>query len=285
LFETPILLIIFNRPDTTQIVFNAIRQIQPRVLFVAADGPRNNVPGDIALCEKTRKTISNIDWDCEVNLLFSDTNQGCGYGVSSAIDWFFNNTQAGIILEDDCLPNPTFFRFCEELLSYYQNDLRVMHISGNNFLFGKKRGNASYYFSRYTYNWGWATWRRAWKFYDANLVPEETRSHIWDAPWRLSVEKNNGLSVLPNINLVTNIGCGRIDATHTTIHDPKYDHLPSFAIDFPLIHPKKMERSDSYLDYSILVQHDNSFWGAIKHYSRVGKLRPLFRKVQEIIGR
>jgi hypothetical protein len=256
-FNTPILLIIFNRPDTTRIVFDVIRQRRPRQLFIAADAPREGRSEEKIKCDETRKIVSEVDWDCDVHTLFRDKNLGCGMGVSTAITWFFEHVEEGIILEDDCVPDPTFFQFCEELLAYYRDNPRIMHISGDNFLHGKKRGKSSYYFSQYTYMWGWATWKRAWHFFDFNILPFELRGNRWGLQWLLSVEKQDGLAVAPNVNLVTNIGSGRVDATHTIVANSKYDDLPAIPIPFPLTHPKKIVNMDHFNDVSPFVQYPN----------------------------
>ena len=241
---TPVLFMIFNRPDTTQKVFNAIRQAKPRQLFVAADGPREGKEGEKEKSEQTREIIKQVDWDCEVKTLFRDKNLGCKVAVSSAIDWFFENVEEGIILEDDCLPSQSFFWFCQELLEHYRNNTKLMHISGNNFQFGKIRGKGSYYFSKYAYIWGWATWRRAWKDYDVNMknfpkfkienqinnvfnikqqqkywtkifqIVFEGKIDTWDYQWAYSCFINNGLCITPNYNLVSNIGFGE-NSVHT----------------------------------------------------------------------
>ena len=241
---TPVLFLIFNRPDTTQRVFNAIRQAKPKQLFIAADGPREGKEGEKEKCEQAREIIEQVDWDCEVRTLFREKNLGCKIAASSAIDWFFENVEEGIILEDDCLPSQSFFWFCQELLKYYREDTRIMHISGDNFQFGRIRGEGSYYFSKYNHIWGWATWRRAWKYFDvsmANFKMFKTENQInnifrikqqqkywtkifqltydgkinsWGYVWTYTCFTNNGLSVLPNINLVSNIGFG-IESTHT----------------------------------------------------------------------
>jgi len=168
-FNTPILFLVFNRPNTTQRVFNVIRQVKPKQLFVAADGPRRDKGADEEKCEATREIVKQIDWDCEVKTLFREENLGCGKAVSSAITWFFENVEEGIILEDDCLPNLDFFGYCEELLDRYRDNREVMFIGGDNFQKGKKWGDASYYFSAYNHVWGWATWKRTWDIYDFKL--------------------------------------------------------------------------------------------------------------------
>jgi len=242
-FTTPVLFLVFNRPSTTKQVFEAIRQVKPIHLYVAADGPRKNKEGEAKKIKQVREIATAVDWKCEVKTLFRKKNLGCKIAISSAIDWFFENVEEGIILEDDCLPNQSFFWFCQELLEHYKNDARVMHISGNNFQFGIQRGKASYYFSRYIHAWGWATWRRAWKSYDVNMKSLEEfkegnqiknilrtkqeqiywmnifqavydgKIETWDYQWSYVCLINNGLSIIPNENLVANIGFG-MEATH-----------------------------------------------------------------------
>ena len=265
--KTPILFILFNRPDTTQVVFNAIRKIKPLRLYVAADGPRPTVQTDLKRCADTREIIKGVDWDCEVKTLFREKNLGCGKGVSSAITWFFQQEPEGIILEDDTVPSDSFFWFCQELLEKYRNDNRVMHIGGNNFLDespGNK--NCSYYFSRNGHIWGWATWQRAWKTYDFKIslyeqLKEEgffdefflnrfekyyrmrkfNQVHdgsldTWDYQWDFARFVNSGLSIAPQKNLVKNIGFG-VDATHTVSANSKNSELHASDLDFPLKHP------------------------------------------------
>lgn len=248
--NTPILFLIFNRPDTTKLVFNKIREIKPRKLFIAADGPRKNIANEFELCQKTRSII-NIDWDCEVNKLYRDENLGCGKAVKSAIDWFFNNVNQGIILEDDCLPNNSFFIFCEKLLEKYKNNKEIMIIGGNNFQ-QQKWGDSSYYFSAFSHIWGWATWKRVWDNYKFDVKEldidniekvlqyyfnnKKTISYFksiykkmssdkpidtWDYQLTFSIWKNQGLSIIPNVNLVKNIGFDS-RATHTRKKRKKY---------------------------------------------------------------
>jgi hypothetical protein len=242
--NTPVLFLIFNRPDTTQKVFDAIKKAKPKQLFVAADGPRENKEGEKEKCEQARKVIEQVDWDCKVKTLFRDKNLGCKVAVSSAIDWFFENVKEGIILEDDCLPDQSFFWFCRELLEHYRDDTRIMTISGDNFQFDRKRGEGTYYFSKYVHIWGWATWRRAWKHYDVNMknfgefkkeaqinnvfnikqqqkywmkifqLVHEGKIDTWDYQWAYTCFINNGLCVTPNVNLVSNIGFSS-NNTHT----------------------------------------------------------------------
>lgn len=264
MFRTPILFLIFNRPDTTQQVFDAIKKQKPKYLYVAADGPRSNAPGEKEKCQAARDIIKQIDWDCELKTLFRGENLGCGKAVSSAITWFFENVEQGIILEDDCLPHPSFFRFCEELLEKYRVDERVMQIGGCNFQEGIHRGDGSYYFSKNIHIWGWATWRRAWHLYDfdmknyncfvsqrqiENIWPGKINQEswiknfqsivngsmdTWDYQWMYAIWSQNGLSILPNINMISNIGFGD-GATHTLFDDYRMN-MKTYEMD-EIVHP------------------------------------------------
>lgn len=244
MMETPVLFIIFKRIDTTQRVFNEIRKAKPNLLFVAADAARADKPSEVEQCENLRSwVLENIDWECEVKTLFQEKNLGCGLGVKTAIDWFFENVEEGIILEDDCLAHQDFFCFCQNLLEHYRHDTRISCISGNNFQFGKKYGDESYYFSRYSNTWGWATWRRAWKMFDFDMksFPEfkekkiitrlfsqkyiqrrwldlfqkvydkNSNFSVWDIQWTYAAFINNTLAITPQTNMISNIG---VDSTH-----------------------------------------------------------------------
>jgi hypothetical protein len=169
MFKTPILFLVFNRPETTKFVFESIRSVKPAKLYICADGPRPNVENDKIHCSAVRKIVSNIDWECEVKTLFRIENKGCGKGVSEAITWFFSNEEEGIILEDDCLPNDSFFYYCSDLLDKYRFDTRIMHIGANNFLDDTISVENDIYFSSISHIWGWATWKRAWDSYDFKL--------------------------------------------------------------------------------------------------------------------
>lgn len=263
---TPVVFLIFNRPDTTQRVFDAIRLAQPKQLLVIADGPRASRLYEAERCQETRQIIEQVDWDCEVSKNYTDVNLGCKQRVSSGLDWAFSQVEEAIILEDDCLPHPTFFPFCEELLERYRLDQRIMAISGDNFQAGRQRTQDSYYFSRYNHIWGWATWRRAWKFYDVTMAQWpivrdqqwlndllETRQarwywsdvfqaayegkiDTWDYAWTFACWIHRGLTVLPKVNLISNIGFGT-EATHTTDTKNPFANLPTQAMLFPLRHP------------------------------------------------
>jgi len=178
--NTAILFLIFNRPETASQVFKKIRLARPPRLYVACDGPRNNHSTDIEMVRLTRDLVTKVDWPCNIKTLFRDHNLGCKKAVSSAIDWFFEKEEQGIILEDDCVPHLDFFNFCEKLLNYYKNDKRVFTITGVNFQNEKWRGEASYYFSKFNHCWGWATWKRSWSFYQGEyfLFGQNGKIHL-----------------------------------------------------------------------------------------------------------
>ncbi len=249
--KTPILFLIFNRPDTTQRVFEQIALQKPLKLYIAADGARESKTGEFDLCETTRKIVETITWPCEVKKLFREENLGCKIAISSAINWFFEQEEEGIILEDDCLPHPDFFNFCEAMLDRYRTNDKVMHISGNNFQEGLRHGESSYYFSSYAHIWGWATWKSAWKKYSLLLNPEEANALIdkrfkhflerkywrmvvaklqsgefntWDYQWTMALWKYEGLAIIPNINLISNIGFGEA-STHLQDKNHRFSNM------------------------------------------------------------
>jgi len=272
--NTPVALIIFKRPDTTARVFAEIARAKPPKLFLIADGPRPDRPGEAEKCAAVRAIVERVDWKCEVFRNYSDVNLGCGRRPATGIGWALEDVDEAIILEDDCVPHPTFFRFCEELLEMYRNDERVMHIGGADFQFGHKRGPFSYFFSRHNVCFGgWATWRRAWKHHDIGikLWPElrntawlldilgdprageywrrifdrayAGRGNVdyWDYQWNFACWAQNALALLPNTNLISNIGFGE-GATHTRYANGPFGNIPSHEMVFPLQHPSCLVR-------------------------------------------
>jgi len=244
--DTPVLFLVFNRPEPTRRVLETIRRAAPRRLFVAVDGPRPGNERDASHCPQVLQLIrEGVDWDCRIEYLRRETNLGCRAAVSSGISWFFEQVNEGIILEDDCLPSAEFFQFCSSLLEKHRDAQRVAHIGGFNCQLGKRRGTASYYFSRYFHIWGWATWRRAWRGYDVDMrdYPLFLREHglenlfdrqslrdywkdifdataagavnTWDYQWVYRNLKDDRLAAVPNYNMVENIGYGT-EATHTS---------------------------------------------------------------------
>lgn len=267
-FNTPILFIIFNRQGSTEKVFNEIKKQRPKYLYIAGDGPRENHPQDKENCRKTREIINQIDWNCKLKTLFREENLGCGKAVSGAINWFFKNVDKGIILEDDCLPHLDFFSYCEELLNKYEDNNQIKLITGDNFQNGIKRGEASYYFSAYTHIWGWASWKRTWDEYDFTLdsiskkefkkslkdysfswsqrmvwldkfvLMRKNKIDTWDYQLSFCIWKNKGINIIPNVNLISNIGFGE-NSTHTKDIKNPLANIPTNNI-LPLSYPKKI---------------------------------------------
>lgn len=266
--STPVVLMIFNRPEQTAAVFKAIRLARPTRLFVIADGPRSDRAGESALCEATRKTTESVDWDCEIVRLYRKENLGCRACVMGGLDWVFQQVEEAIILEDDCVPDPSFFHFCGELLGRYREDSRVGLIGGVNFQFGRNSVPESYYFSRHCHIWGWATWRRAWRHFDGEMTgwpklreadwlrrkvgsgratcywravfddchgSQPGSLNSWAVPWTFSCWKEGLLAILPSRNLVSNIGFGE-GSTHT-LRPNRFANMPVRPMPFPLEHP------------------------------------------------
>jgi hypothetical protein len=294
--STPVAFIIFNRPDLTQIVFEAIRQAQPPQLLVIADGAR--VPEEIEKCQRARDIIKQVDWECEVLTNFWDTNMGCKVRVSSGLDWVFSQVEEAIILEDDCLPSPSFFSFCQTLLERYRYDERIMNISGDNFQLGQTRSQCSYHFSRYPHIWGWATWRRAWKHYDVDMelwIDFKSSSlframfdtnyewlywldifnsvylgeiDTWDYQWYFCCWIQSALSIEPSVNLVSNLGF-RWDATHVK-EENSLAKLPVSEI-LSIVHPAMVTRNNEADNYTFEFRYNGR---QIKlDYSMAGQMK------------
>lgn len=299
--KTPVVLIIFKRPEQTEKVFEVIRQAKPPKLLVIADGFRADQPGEEEKCTATREIINRVDWDCEVFKNYSNTNLGCDPRIISGLSWAFNLVDEAIILEDDCVPHPTFFNYCEELLDHYRHDQRIMHISGQNVQFGRRRTDYSYYFSRFTLCWGWATWKRAWQHFDVDLKlwPEVRDGNFlkdiledpyavkvwsrtaqllydgyltgWDYKWMFACWIQNGLCIIPNVNLVSNIGHGT-EATHTNDEKSPFSKIPIEAMNFPLNHPPFLVRdlqSDKFTQRTSFDYAQNIFKRATSKLRRL----------------
>jgi hypothetical protein len=267
--RVPVVLMVFNRPLTTRRVFDQIARARPAKLLVIADGPRSDKPGDRELCRETRAITSAVDWPCEVLTSFASSNLGCGERIVSGLNWAFSVVDEAIILEDDCFPDLSFFPFCEELLDKYRGDSRIAAITGTNLVEGKSKSLNDYYFSRMSGSWGWATWRARWREYDRylerwpdlrrcsalseildrrrdvrywtgifDLMFKDGRADVWDYQWLYTNLFGHRLSIVPTVNLITNIGFG-MDSTHTREADPRF--LPKLkSVEFPLRHPPAM---------------------------------------------
>lgn len=270
--KTPVVLIVFNRPSLTRAVFERIAQARPERLLVIADGPRADRTGEQQLCAEVRTLVRQVDWPCQVQENFAAENMGCRRRVISGLHWAFEQVEEAIILEDDILPDPSFFPYCAEMLARFREDARIAMITGFNIGADRQRTQYSYYFSELTHIWGWATWRRAWKHYDEDLSswPELRRSrrlrdvlgtrsaerywrpildgmhrgtgpNTWDYQWMYTNFVHGSLAIAPQVNLVQNLGFGG-DATHST--DPEGAPRVSVrSLGFPLRHPPAMAAS------------------------------------------
>jgi hypothetical protein len=317
--KTPVAFLIFNRPEATRRVFDEIARAQPRRLLVVADGPRSAEESE--KCAEARAVLQLIDWDCELLTNFSDVNLGCKRRVASGLDWVFEICEEAIILEDDCLPDPTFFPFCEELLEKYRHDDRVAMICGNNFQRGRRRSQYSYYFSRHVTAWGWASWRRVWRYYDVKMslwpAVRETnwlesllvnpvaveywrgvfdmmyegateRANTWDYQFFFSWWVRHALAVTPEVNLITNLGFNP-DATHT--HDAQalktMAALPSAPIDIRRTHPPYMHfdrEADNFAFRQIcpwIVDNQSLYW-RLRHRFASAWPRPLRQSIRHL---
>lgn len=238
-----ILFLVFNRPDTTRKVFESIKSVKPKRLYLSCDGSRSNNIDDTKKIKEVKEIFRNIDWDCEVFTRFREKNLGCKLAVIDGINWFFEKEEEGIILEDDTLPSKSFYYFCQFMLEKYRENKVVMHIGGYKPAHVGK-DNFTISFTRATHIWGWATWRDRWKHYKGDLTSEKmldllpdfeyfsrkgkikkrvkileqinnNKLDTWDYQWNFAVRTNSGLAIRPCVNLVKNIGFGHIDATHT----------------------------------------------------------------------
>ena len=295
MFNIPVLLITFNRPDATRQTLDAIRHVRPRQLFVAADGPRHNKSTDAERCRAARAVVGEVDWPCTVQTLFRSENRGCGRGPAEAISWFFGQVEEGIILEDDCVPDPSFFPYCQTLLEKYRHDEQVSMISGTNALKTWPVRKESYLFSYMGHSLGWASWRRAWAAFDYDMagwasglnqqkIRELLKRHmyynhfstefdkyyttrpddVWDFQWLFARWINGGRTIVPTVNLITNIGFNA-DATHSVYETDPLANLPLYQMGFPLKHPA--DKVDQFFDWYLFERFINlrkrSLWKKI----------------------
>jgi len=312
--ETPVAFIIFNRPDRTERVFAEIAKARPAKLLVVADGPRD--PSERAQCLEARSVIERVDWDCEILTNYSDINLGCKRRVSSGLDWVFEQVEEAILLEDDCLPHETFFPFCTELLERFRNDERISMICGSNFQRGKRRSPYSYFFGLNVTVWGWASWRRVWQHYDVemrhwpelrnttwlqdlliNPVAVKYWSEVfegtfggdydtWDYQFFFSWWRENMLALVPELNLVSNIGFGA-GATKTRDTLRSMANLPRRSMSFPLAHPPDVSlnrKADNFSFKQIcpwIVENQNLYW-QLRHKFTAALPDPVREKVRRL---
>jgi hypothetical protein len=313
--ETPVLIICFNRPDHLRELLKALAIVKPANIYVSSDGPKQEREDDHAAVAECRFLIESIDWPCQIRRKFNEHNLGMKKAVISAISWYFSMETEGIILEDDCIPHPSFFEFCTEMLDHYRDNLKVMHIAGTNQQFGKKIGDGSYYFSSFPSIWGWASWRRVWDLYDEEmsafpkieaenvlwkLMPNEIlvnhlhqvlrstfekKSLTWDHQLGITIVANSGLCIVPNVNLITNIGVPKVKVDGQW-KECVVSRIPSKAISKPYQHPTKLihdmeadinQASWTYEDVDV----DEKILFRLKEsrHTKIGKLKSLVRKL------
>lgn len=286
----------FNRASHVAHLISVLKKIEPKRLYFSVDGPRQANNKDIHANLEIKRIIKAIDWECEVLTLYSEINLGCKQAVTQGINWFFGQVDEGIILEEDCIPEVSFFRYCTDLLERYRDDQRIMMISGNNMQFGQVRFDSDYYYSLYNHIWGWASWRRAWNLYDYDMKkwPELKRSNqlldllnnssavkywteIFDATynnknnswayrWTYSCWVSGGLSVLPNKNLVKNIGFGD-GATHTS-KENRFANMETSEINYPLKHPNFLIRDCKADDFTFNILFRKTLTRKIKDLAK-----------------
>lgn len=305
--DVPVLYIIFNRLDTVQQSFEAIRNAKPQKLYIAADGPRRDKEGEAKRCQEVRDwVLAHVDWECELHQRFQAENMGCGHHPAKAITWLFENEEQGIILEDDCVASPSFFPFVEEMLEHYRDDKTVSIVCGSNF--DKEHqcqaDGADYFFSKISYTWGWATWKRNWDDYDYSMKewnkvnknrllkwlfddPEyreywryvfdttlQSQPHdIWDYQFFFSCYRKRQMSIVPNVNLISNIGDGT-EASHTFESNGRLGIAVGELV-FPLSHPSNKVRN---MAYDILLQE--RCYGRVKPVSTITMMK---RKIKQMI--
>lgn len=275
-FKTPVAIFTFNRPQLTEQLIGVLAQIKPRRILVVSDGPRSNVPEDVEKCAAVRRLFEHLNWECQVDRNYAESNMGSFARNSTGLEWVFAQVEEAIILEDDCIPDLTFFPYCEELLSKYRNETSIGLISGNNYLNPIVGQNAdSYLFSSYATTWGWASWRRTWRLVDLNMtywpefrdsgglrravysraeerywqniynaIEEQRMKNAWDYQLILTCLRFNLLTIVPAVNLVSNVGYGP-DGTHCTNESSPMHDMPRSALSFPLTHPAELRRKGS----------------------------------------
>jgi len=303
LFDIPVAFVIFNRPATTEQVFKVIAQIKPKDLFIIADGPRNDA--EAVRCKQAREVIERVDWECNIHRNYSDINLGCKQRLNTGLTWLFEQSERAIILEDDCLPDPSFFPYCKELLERYEHNEEVMIISGDKVHVALDAGKDSYYFSYFNHIWGWASWRRVWEKHDQNMTTWNTlekrkflgeflfndagaitfwetrfgKAHdglinTWDYQVNFSCWINRGFTIIPAKNLVKNIGMKDEFATHYADTDEGYESEYS-QMEFPLRHPIKIQRHEENDRKEMTIFHRLSFLENTGRFLRAIGLEPI----------
>ena len=301
----PLLLIAFNRPDHFAQLIERLRETKPQLIYVAVDGPRSNHPTDAERVQQTRDLIASIDWTGDVHTLIQEKNLGCGQGVSTALTWFFDHEERGIILEDDILPRTSFFDFCAELLDRYEHDERVLAISGCNFVPPEHQSHPrdAYRFSRVPHIWGWAAWRRSWRLHSLDMSDWRDRMstrQLWEIAghspggfvfWRSIFDlmarnqvdtwdmqlvfegmSRGMLTATSNVNLVDNIGFGGM-ATHTEVKPTYLRRSEEIALPTTPIAVQVDEEADVWSGNVVFGATTSGLFGQAFRYVR-GKINP-----------
>ena len=304
---TPILFLTYKRFDTAKKVFDSIKKAQPKKLYFVSNAPKNNDFEEYKKISKVRSLVDQIDWDCNVITLFREEYLDVKQSITNSIDWFFLLEEKGIILEDDCVPVQSFYTFCQDLLSYYENDNEVYSIGGCCFFEDLNLPENEYRFSKHAYIWGWATWRRAWKKYDLKMSQwpnyKNTKSfksifrnkliryywinifnsvyrgqiNTWDYQWVYSVWLNNGITIIPNRNLITNIGFGN-DSNFTNDKNSIEANMKVSEVKFPLKHIDNKIINSIDQKYVEKYIYRITFWSFIKSMSYRIYINYFFKK-------
>jgi hypothetical protein len=287
--QSAVLLLWFNRPKHAEAMLNRLRAVAPARVYVHVDGPRPERQGEAEAVAATQQLVQQIDWPCELQVLFRPTNWGLRAAVSDAINWFFSQEPEGIILEDDCLAHPSFFQFCDEMLAQYRHNEHVMHIAGsNNIAHLSEHWPGDYLFTRYPLVWGWATWARAWQHFDIDMkalpewqsasklnvldtnwlvqyymldkfkVTKAKINHSWAYAWFFSILSNHGLCIVPKVNMIENIGLGDPAATNTK-NAAVWVHLTAKSTSFPLNPPQQLQPSAA-IERQLFYHTQKSRW-------------------------
>jgi hypothetical protein len=301
--SVPVLLVAFNRPDTTKVVFQKIREARPQKLYVAVDGPRLHKEGEDKLVEQVKAIVNNVGWHCETHYKYNETNKGAEVTVSSAIQWVFETEEYAIILEDDIIAPLAFFRFAQEMLIRYKDDDRIATVTGSNFTPIPVPDNADYFFAKYGHSWGWATWKRAWQGFNLYLKVPDKHLHMdflstitnsraesryyqklftalqkrgpgnstWDHTGLYYFRVNNKLSVIPRVNLTSNIGVYGLHAKGETEHHFR----PVDETFVAKTHPKSVECFTEYDKHhfkTYINKKSPLFFRAAKKIKRIFRL-------------
>lgn len=311
----PVLLIVFNRPEGVSKIVDVLRRLKVERLYVAADAPRDGNDDDVIKCKQVLNIFNEIDWPCSIKYKINEVNRGSWLTIPMAVDWFFANEPQGIVLEDDCIPSVSFFRFCDVMLKRYEDDPHIMWINGSNLGWNSNKEMGDYFYSRFAISWGWATWRRSWKMFESyrygspgrrktrmiirEMFPKSWMQRCywgsvfryayslqnWDFRWQLAMWAAGGLSCTPKFNQISNVGFDNTGVHGGNVFDPR-GNIKVFDLPDVIKSPKvicKNEELDKYLSNFL---YRVSFFGIIKMEiaRKFPSIRPLYKKVQRFLN-